>query len=105
MNAFTRRNFIGTAAAAVGSLAVLQKVAGADRSRSDPGPANAGRDGQNPESIWPPSTGSKRLLQNFKYPFSFANKRVYEGGWAREVTARELPVSKIWAGVYMRLTA
>jgi hypothetical protein len=45
MNAFTRRNFIGTAAAAVGSLAVLQKVAGADRSRSDPGPANAGLDG------------------------------------------------------------
>ena len=42
MKAFTRRNFIGTAAAAVGSLAVLQKVVGADRSRSDPGPANAG---------------------------------------------------------------
>src|SRR5205814_9518991 len=55
LNAFTRRNFIGTAAAAVGSLAVLQKVAGADRSRSDPGPANAGLDAQNPDSIWPPA--------------------------------------------------
>ena len=105
MNAFTRRNFIGTAAAAVGSLAVLQKVAGADRSRSDPGPANAGLDGQNPDSIWPPSTDSKSLVQNFKYPFSFANKRVYEGGWSREVTVRELPVSKTLAGVNMRLTA
>src|SRR5437762_8310106 len=105
MNAFTRRNFIGTAAAAVGSLAVLQKVAGADRSRSDPGPANAGLDGQNPDSIWPPSTDSKSLVQNFKYPFSFANKRVYEGGWSREVTVRQLPVSKTLAGVNMRLTA
>jgi oxalate decarboxylase len=105
MNAFTRRNFIGTAAAAVGSLAILQKVAGADRSRSDPGPANAGLDGQDPDSIWPPATDSKSLVQNFKYPFSLANKRTYEGGWSREVTVRELPVSKTLAGVNMRLTA
>src|SRR5438876_7206193 len=105
MSAFTRRNFIGTAAAAVGSLAVLQKVAGADGSRSDLGPANAGLDGQNPDSIWPPSTDSKSLVQNFKNPFSFANKRTYEGGWSREVTVRELPVSKTLAGVNMRLTA
>ena len=105
MNAFTRRSFIGTAAAAVGSFAALQKVPGADRSRSDPGPANHALDGQNPDSIWPPSTDSKSLVQNFKYPFSFANKRTYEGGWSREVTIRELPVSKELAGVNMRLTA
>src|SRR5438128_2816281 len=86
MSAFTRRNFIGTAAAAIGSVAALQKVVGADRSKSDPGPANRALDGQNPDSIWPPSTDSKSLVQNFKYPFSFANKRTYEGGWSREVT-------------------
>ena len=62
-------------------------------------------DGQNPDSIWPPDTDSKSLVQNFKYPFSFANKRTYEGGWSREVTVRELPVSKTLAGVNMRLTA
>jgi oxalate decarboxylase len=62
-------------------------------------------DGQNPDSVWPPDTDSKSLVQNFKYPFSFANKRVYEGGWSREVTVRELPVSKSMAGVNMRLTA
>ena len=62
-------------------------------------------DGQNPDSIWPPATDSKSLVQNFKYPFSFANKRIYEGGWSREVTVRELPVSKTLAGVNMRLTA
>src|ERR1700704_1924680 len=105
MSAFTRRSFIGTAAAAAGGFAALQKVVGADRSRSDLGPANPGLDAQNPDSIWPPATDSKSLVQNFKYPFSFANKRTYEGGWSREVTVRELPVSKTLAGVNMRLTA
>jgi len=105
MSTLTRRNFIGKTTIAISSIAALQKVAGADRSRSDPGPANLGLDGQDPDSIWPPATDSKSLVQNFKYPFSFANKRVYEGGWSREVTVRELPVSKTLAGVNMRLTA
>ena len=105
MSTLTRRNFIGKTAIAISSIAALQKVTGADRSRSDPGPANLGLDGQDSDSIWPPATDSKSLVQNFKYPFSFANKRVYEGGWSREVTVRELPVSKTLAGVNMRLTA
>jgi oxalate decarboxylase len=105
MSEFTRRSFIGKTAVAIGSFAALQKVVGADRSRTDPGPANQVLDGQNPDSIWPPGTDSKSLVQNFKYPFSFANKRTYEGGWSREVTIRELPVSKTLAGVNMRLTA
>jgi oxalate decarboxylase len=110
MSAFTRRSFIGKTAVALGSFAALQKVVGseaaaADRSKTDPGPANKTLDGQNTDSIWPPETDSKSLVQNFKYPFSFANKRTYEGGWSREVTVRELPVSKTLAGVNMRLTA
>src|SRR5258708_39965660 len=76
-----------------------------DRGATDPGPANAGLDPQNPDSAWPPGTDSKSLVPTFKYPFSFANKRVYEGGWSREVTRRELPVSESMAGVNMRLTA
>src|ERR1700747_1961743 len=103
MSILTRRNFLGTVAAA-GSFAALRKVVGADHP-TDPGPANQPLDGQNPDSMWPPSTDSKSLVQNFKYPFSFANKRVYQGGWSREVTVRELPVSKTLAGVNMRLTA
>jgi oxalate decarboxylase len=105
MSELSRRNFLGKAAIALGSFAALQRVAGADLSKSDPGPANPGLDGQNADSIWPPPTDSKSLVQNFKYPFSFANKRTYEGGWSREVTVRELPVSKTLAGVNMRLTA
>ena len=107
-----RREFleVGSAAlaAAVGALSVSGAAAQeqskppkatGDSSNSDPGPANPDLDGQNPDSIWPPSTDSKSLVQTFKYPFSFANKRTYEGGWSREVTVRELAVSKSLAGV------
>ena len=114
----SRRGFLGAGSAAlataVGALSVgstaaqnqsgTEKAAG-DRSKSDPGPANPELDGQNPDSAWPPSTDSKSLVQTFKYPFSLANKRTYEGGWSREVTVRELAVSKSMAGVNMRLTA
>ena len=114
----SRRGFLGVSSAALAaavtafsaSSAVAQdqksyQNAPGDRGRSDPGPANAPLDSENPDSIWPPSTDSKSLVANFKYPFSFANKRVYEGGWSREVTVRELPVSKTLAGVNMRLNA
>src|SRR5213083_2457535 len=110
MSKLTRRNFVGADAVMAGGLTGLQKIVGAelhgaDRSKSDPGPSNDPLDKQNPDSEWPPATDSKSLVQNFKYPFSFANKRTYEGGWSREVTVRELPVSKTLAGVNMRLTA
>jgi len=104
MSTFTRRSFIGKTAVAIGGLAALQKVVGADHP-TDPGPANQILDGQNPDSAWPPSTDSKSLVPTFKYPFSFANKRAYDGGWSREVTVRELPISKSMAGVNMRLSA
>jgi len=114
----SRRGFIGIGSAALatvaGSLAVGSAMAqqeqmtnkpGTDRSATDPGPSNATLDSQNQDSAWPPGTDSKSLVPTFKYPFSLANKRAYEGGWSREVTARELPVSKTMAGVNMRLTA
>src|SRR6266404_2083745 len=101
----SRRRFLGVGAAALAAAGLVAPALAADRSRTDPGPANPVLDGQNPDSTWPPSTDSKSLVQNLKYPFSFANKRTYEGGWSREVTVRELPVSKSMAGVNMRLTA
>jgi oxalate decarboxylase len=97
MSILTRRSFLGSVVAA-GGVATFQKAVGADRSKTDPGPANPMLDGQNPDSMWPPATDTKELVQTFKYPFSFANKRTYEGGWSREVTIRELPVSKTMAG-------
>src|SRR4029453_1949843 len=100
----TRRGFLGIGGVALAAAGIVPAMA-EDRSRSDPGAGNPPLDAQNPDSMWPPATDSKSLVQNFKYPFSFANKRVYEGGWSREVTVRELPVSKTLAGVNMRLTA
>ncbi|HYR45019.1 MAG TPA: cupin domain-containing protein, partial [Terriglobia bacterium] len=113
---FSRRGFLGVgsaALAAAGMLSVADATAqdqnpnptNGNRSKSDPGPKNVPLDAANPDSQWPPATDSKSLVQTFKYPFSFANKRTYEGGWSREVTVRELAVSKTLAGVNMRLTA
>jgi len=71
---------------------------------SAPRPTNRDLDAANPDSRVPPlsDTGS---MPTFKYPFALANKRVYQGGWSREVTARELSISKELAGVNMRLEA
>ena len=100
----TLRGFLGVGVASLASAGMTSAL-GADRIASDPGPGNSALDAQNPDSMWPPGTDSKSLVPTFKYPFSFANKRLYEGGWSREVTVRELPVSKSMAGVNMRLTA
>ena len=62
MSEFTRRSFLGIAATAAGSFAALQKVVGADRSKTDPGPANKELDAQNPDSMWPPSSRAKEAL-------------------------------------------
>ena len=102
----TRRNLIFQVAPVVAlAVAGIVPAMAANGSRNDPGPGNPGGDAQNPDSAWPPGTDSKSLVPTFKYPFSLANKRTYEGGWSREVTVRELPVSKSMAGVNMRLTA
>src|SRR5882762_4900987 len=96
----SRRGFLGAGMTLAAAGVFAAKAS--DPSKSDPGPGNPGLDAQNPDSMWPPNTDSKSLVPTFKYPFSLANKRVYEGGWSREVTVRELPISKSMAGVNMR---
>lgn len=89
-------------------MATMDKVSEVRTGRSStisaPRTTNPSLDAANPDSRVPPlsDTGS---MPTFKYPFSLANKRVYEGGWSREVTARELPIAKELAGVNMRLEA
>jgi oxalate decarboxylase len=110
---FTRRNFleassVALAAAGVSSVASLpsqgQTQPGSLRRKSDPGPTNPEIDAQNLSSFEPPETDAGGVPP-FKYPFSFSHKRLHSGGWSREVTVRELPVSRSMAGVDMRLTA
>jgi len=74
------------------------------RNQSDPGTRNAALEAQNPDSNAPPETDNG-TVPPFKYSFALARKRVEPGGWTRQVTARELPVSKTIAGVEMRLIA
>ena len=44
-------------------------------------------------------------MPTFKYLYSLAHKRLFDGGWSHEVTVRELAIAKTLAGVLMRLTA
>lgn len=113
INRLSRRSFLARSTAiatTVGALSTssLGSQVGAseatDKSKTDPGPTNAALDEQNPSSAVPPVTDAGSVPV-FKYPFSLSHKRLHEGGWSREVTVRELPVSKSIAGVDMRLTA
>jgi oxalate decarboxylase len=116
---FSRRGFLGMGSAVLAAAGMLKATEAAgreqskdqkpypakgDRSASAPGPGNPPIDEQNPDSFLPPPTDAGGVA-TFKYPFGLAHKRMQEGGWSREVTVRELPVSKSIAGVDMRLTA
>lgn len=72
------------------------------RGADDPGPRNLPLDLQNPDITLPPDTDNGSL-PNLKFPFAMAHNRLEDGGWAREVTVRELPVATSMAGVNMRL--
>lgn len=74
-----------------------------DRGATDPGPRNLTLEQQNPDLLTPPPTDSG-TVPNLKFSFSQAHNRLERGGWAREVTVRELPVATTLAGVNMRLT-
>ncbi len=75
----------------------------ADRSGgTNPGPRNITLDEQNPDILVPPVT-DRGTIPNLKFPFALAHMRLQSGGWTRQVTVRELPVSKSMAGVNMRL--
>jgi oxalate decarboxylase len=71
---------------------------------TDPGPRNIARDRQNPDILNPPPT-DQGTLPNLRFSFADAHVRQSSGGWTRQVTARELPISQDIAGVDMRLNA
>jgi oxalate decarboxylase len=113
MNSISRRNVL--AATAAGGLVTAAVAAGAQtaavpqpqrpgRGGTDPGPRNLTLDRQNPDLLVPPST-DHGTLPNLRFSFSDAHVRLESGGWTRQVTVRELGVSKNIAGVNMRLNA
>ena len=74
------------------------------RGGSDSGPRNLTRDRENPDLLVPPSS-DYGTLPNLRFSFSDAHARLESGGWTRQVTVRELGISKDIAGVNMRLNA
>jgi uncharacterized RmlC-like cupin family protein len=114
MDEVTRRTLL--AATAAGGVLAAAGAAEAQNSQSvpqpqrpghggtDPGPRNLERDRQNPDLLVPPST-DHGTLPNLRYSFSDSHVRLESGGWTRQVTVRELGVSKDLAGVNMRLNA
>jgi oxalate decarboxylase len=66
------------------------------------GPRNVPLERENPALLASPPTDSG-TIPNLKFSFAATRNRLLTGGWAREVTVRELPVATQLAGVNMRL--
>jgi oxalate decarboxylase len=67
------------------------------------GPRNFPIERENPDVLISPVTDAG-TIPNLKFPYAMARNRVLSGGWAREITRRELPAATEIAGVDMRLT-
>lgn len=106
----SRRTMLAaTAAGGLLTTATLAQAQNGDplangRGGTNPGPMNPSRVAQNPDLMIPPSTDAGSL-PNLRFSFDDAHIRLSGGGWTRQVTARELGVSKDIAGVNMRLNA
>ncbi len=112
----SRRKFLekGSAMLALGASLPLAATARQTQSTSkddhkginetQTGPINKTLDSSEPDSVFAPETDAGGQPP-FKYPFSYAHKRIEAGGWTRQVTVRDLPISKKVAGVEMRLIA
>jgi len=66
------------------------------------GPRNIPLERENRDLLIAPDTDAG-TVPNLKWPFALSHNRVLSGGWARETTTRELPISTEIAGVNMRL--
>ncbi len=75
-----------------------------DEGASIIGPANRAREAQNPDTLVSPPT-DHGTLPNMRWSFADSHMHLAPGGWGRQTTVRELPVSSEIAGVNMRLTA
>ena len=117
MSDMQRREFLtgaaGLAAAATAALAGTRpgygrRPAAATRPRQQGapiiGPSNPSRQAQSPDRVSPPATDSG-TLPTLRWSFTDSHIKMREGGWSRQTTIREIPVSTDLALVNMRLKA
>jgi oxalate decarboxylase len=97
-----RTNDGGNGAKASPNRDALPEPIRGDRGATIMGPRNVPLELENPDLLASPSTDSG-TIPNLKFSYAAARNRITPGGWAREVTVRELPVSTTIAGVNMRL--
>ena len=107
MTPLTRRTILASSAALAASAGRGRAATGPEpiqeqRGATELGPHDPLRDRENPNALTPPET-DKGLVPNLRYSFSDAHMNLHHGGWAREVTQRELPIATEIAGVNMRL--
>ena len=76
----------------------------AQQQATDPGPENKSLRDAQPNTFAPPETDHGEV-PTFWSSFSSAHRRIQKGGWSRQVTVDDFPLSKEIAGVNMRLTA
>jgi oxalate decarboxylase len=109
----SRRRFLEAGSAVLVAAAGMQSAQGQEKTpirsadhhlpdESQPVKNNDPLDKENPSSVWAPETDAGGQPP-FKYSFSLSHKRQEGGGWTRQVTVRDLPISKKMAGVQMRL--
>lgn len=84
-----------------GDLAEIEPIRG-DLGATILGPRNIPLERENPDMLASPSTDAG-TIPNLKFSYATARNRITSGGWAREITVRELPVATTLAGVNMRL--
>ncbi|NGM37586.1 oxalate decarboxylase family bicupin [Methylobacterium sp. DB0501] len=110
MTLISRRHTLAAAAAGLVSTAAgAQTPSGPAPVRGKDGadilgPRNPARQAEEPFTTRPPKT-DHGTMPNLKWSFTDSHMRLEEGGWARQTTIRELPVSTAMAGVNMRLKA
>ncbi len=103
MGLFFRRKVLAAAGTtvALGAHAAPEPVRGKEGADII-GPRNDARQAENPNLTSPPKT-DHGALPNLRWSFADSHMRIEPGGWARETTVRELPISTEIAGVNMRL--
>jgi oxalate decarboxylase len=103
----TRRALLGAAALGASGLALMQDAAGAAANdRGNPGDGGYARNSvQLPPGAKVAYHDPKDIeaMPNFKYSLDGSIPKITSGGWAKESTEHQLPVSKGIAGVHMYL--
>jgi hypothetical protein len=103
----SRRGLLGAAALGAGGLALMQAAAAAQG--SDKGSPGQGGIGRNAVQLPPGAKVAEHdpkdieAMPNFKYSLDSGVPKITSGGWAKESTLHQLPVSKGIAGVHMFL--